>query len=39
MDLSDITYVAYLLICALIAFGTSGGGGGKRSRLPVASAA
>lgn len=35
MDLSDITYIAYLIICALIAFGISGGGGGKRSRIPA----
>jgi hypothetical protein len=35
MNLSDITDVAYLIVCALIAFGISGGGGGKRSRLPV----
>lgn len=40
MDLSDITYIAYLIICALIALaiGESGGGGGKRSRLPAAAA-
>jgi hypothetical protein len=39
MDLSDITYVAYLIICALIALGISGGGGGKRSRLRAAAMA
>lgn len=35
MNVSDITYVAYLIICVLIAIGISGGGGGRRSRLPV----
>jgi len=39
MDFSDIIYVAYFVICVLIALGISGGGGGKRSRLPASSAA
>jgi hypothetical protein len=38
MDFSDITYVAYMIICALLAVGISGGGGGKRSRIPASTA-
>lgn len=37
MDSSDITYIAYIVICALLAAGTSGGGGGKRMRIPSTS--
>jgi hypothetical protein len=36
MDFSDIIYIAFLLICAWLAFHwDSGGGGGKRSRVPA----
>jgi len=37
MDLTDLTYVLFVVLCALLAINiSSGGGGGKRSRLPVA---
>lgn len=38
MDLSDIIYAAYFVICLLIAVSISGGGGGKRSRVPASPA-
>lgn len=37
MDISDLTYTLFMVICALIALHiSSGGGGGKRSRVPIA---
>jgi hypothetical protein len=37
MDLTDMIYVLFVVLCALLAINmSSGGGGGKRSRIPVA---
>lgn len=36
MDFSDVTYIVFLLICAWLAINwDNGGGGGKRSRVPL----
>jgi hypothetical protein len=35
MELADLIYIAFLLICAWIAIEMSGPGGGKRQRMPV----
>jgi hypothetical protein len=38
MNISDLTYILFLVICCWLAvfYDAGGGGGGKRARVPVA---